>query len=124
MNQTAITYPIAVINQMSGEQIKLLLEHIADNSFHPDPYKQQGGDMVRVGQLRYVIRPFERFKKRISNLTLNGKPLDANKTYRVVSWGDVSRPMEGLPVWDVLANYLKGKNHIKIDTINVPKVIS
>ena len=49
-NATAITYPAAYRSAMSGETIKVILEDVADNLFNPDPYYQQGGDMVRVGR--------------------------------------------------------------------------
>src|SRR3989304_1885762 len=52
MDQTAITYATATVNHLTGEQIKILMEDIADNLYHADPYYQQGGDMVRVGGLQ------------------------------------------------------------------------
>ena len=76
MTQTAITYATSTLNDIDGENIKLILEDVADNLFNPDPYYQQGGDMVRVGGLKYDIDPMGTMGKRISNMTLNGKPLD------------------------------------------------
>ncbi len=123
LNQTAITYPIVIVNYFTGKQIHNLLEHIADNSFNIDPYKQQGGDMVRVGKLKYSIRPRASFRNRISNLTLNGKLLSPNKRYKIVGWADVSQTVEGQAIWDVVANYLRSKKTISINEINLPKVI-
>ena len=57
MDQTAITYPYVTVNELTGETIKTILEDVADNLFNPDPYYQQGGDMVRVGGLSYAIAP-------------------------------------------------------------------
>ena len=57
LDQTAITYPYVTVNELTGETIKTILEDVADNLFNPDPYYQQGGDMVRVGGMRYAIDP-------------------------------------------------------------------
>ena len=82
MDQTAITYPYVTVNELTGEMIKTILEDVADNLFNPDPYYQQGGDMVRVGGLRYACEPNAKMGGRISAMTLNGKPLEAAKKYR------------------------------------------
>src|SRR5690606_23509261 len=83
MDQTAITYPATTLNTFTGAQIKEILEDVADNIFNPDPYYQQGGDMVRVGGMQYSIAPKERMGSRIQNMRLKGKPIDAAKTYKV-----------------------------------------
>ncbi len=90
MDQTAITYPYTTVTQMSGETIKTILEDVADNLFNPDPYYQQGGDMVRVGGLQYTIDPTAGMGKRISDMRLAGKPLEAGKTYKVAGWAPVA----------------------------------
>ncbi len=90
MDQTAITYPFTTLTEMTGESIKSVLEDVCDNLFNPDPYYQQGGDMVRVGGLQYVCNPAALIGRRIDDLRLNGKPLDAAKTYKVAGWGAVS----------------------------------
>ena len=77
MDQLAITYPYATVTQMSGETLKTVLEDVADNLFNPDPYYQQGGDMVRVGGLQYTITPGEKAGSRISDMRLKGKPVEA-----------------------------------------------
>ncbi|MDX1813077.1 MAG: thiosulfohydrolase SoxB, partial [Gammaproteobacteria bacterium] len=89
MAQTAITYPHVTRNEMSGERIKIILEDLADNRFSRDPYRQQGGDMVRVGALQYRLNPAGKMGSRISGLTLNGKPVQANKNYIVAGWASV-----------------------------------
>lgn len=122
MTQTAITYPETNLNEMSGETIKLVLEDIADNLFNKDPYYQQGGDMVRVGGLKYAIDPTQKIGQRISNMELNGKPIDASKIYRVANWAAVSEPREGTPVWDVVADYIRAQDTVHINEINMPKV--
>jgi sulfur-oxidizing protein SoxB len=75
---------------MSGETIKTILEDVADNLFNPDPYYQQGGDMVRVGGMQYTIDPAEAAGKRITDMRLKGKPIEANKMYKVAGWAPVS----------------------------------
>ena len=125
MDQTAITYPHVTVNEMTGETIKTILEDVADNLFNPDPYYQQGGDMVRVGGLRYAIDPNAAMGKRITGMTLAGKPLDAAKRYKVAGWAPVSedaRAAGGEPIWDVMARYLRAKKTIPPLALNVPRV--
>jgi sulfur-oxidizing protein SoxB len=90
MDQTAITYPFVTVNELTGETIKTILEDVADNLFNPDPYYQQGGDMVRVGGLSYAIDPQAKMGSRITGMALGGKPLDAAKKYKVAGWAPVS----------------------------------
>ncbi len=90
MDQTAITYPYVTVNELTGEMIKTILEDVADNLFNPDPYYQQGGDMVRVGGLKYAIDPAARMGSRITAMMLAGKPLDPAKRYKVAGWAPVS----------------------------------
>ena len=75
---------------MSGETIKTVLEDVADNLFNPDPYYQQGGDMVRVGGLTYTMTPGAKMGARIGDMRLTGKPIEADKTYKVAGWAPVS----------------------------------
>ena len=126
LDQTAITYPWTTVTDMSGEMIKVVLEDVADNLFNPDPYYQQGGDMVRVGGLEYTIDPTAEFGKRISNMTLGGQAIDASKTYKVAGWAPVSveaRDAGGEPIWDVVAGYLRDQKVIKDVALNEPKII-
>jgi len=125
LNQTAITYPITTLNTMSGTQIKAVLEDIGDNLFNPDPYYQQGGDMVRVGGLEYTCDPTASMGKRILDLRLGGKPLEADKTYKVAGWAPVSeeaRDRGGEPIWDLVARYLKSEKVIKEAKPYIPKL--
>ncbi len=122
MTQTAITYPVATLNNMTGTRIKEILEDVADNIFNTDPYYQQGGDMVRVGGLKYAIDPTADMGHRISNMTLNGKPIDPNKEYKVAGWASVGQPLEGKPIWDVVAEYLRSKKTVRISELNVPTI--
>jgi S-sulfosulfanyl-L-cysteine sulfohydrolase len=122
MTQTAITYPTATLNNISGKDIKLILEDVADNLFNTDPYYQQGGDMVRVGGLKYTIDPTQTIGKRITDMELNGKPLNPNKKYPVAGWASVSHPREGVPIWEVVEQYLLDKETVKISELNTPNI--
>jgi len=123
MTQTAITYPTATLNRISGADIKLILEDVADNLFNVDPYYQQGGDMVRVGGMKYSIAPKNKIGKRITDMELNGKKIDPKKKYRVAGWAAVSRPIEGQPIWDVVEEYLVQHNDVvQIKELNSPKI--
>jgi sulfur-oxidizing protein SoxB len=126
LDQTAITYPWSTVAPMSGEMIKTVLEDVADNLFNPDPYYQQGGDMVRVGGLQYTIDPAADFGNRISDMTLDGKPIDPSKEYTVAGWAPVSEQAKeagGEPIWDVVAGYLRDEKVIKDVKLNEPKII-
>jgi sulfur-oxidizing protein SoxB len=105
--QTAISYPETYVASMTGGQIKDVLEDVCDNLFNPDPYYQQGGDMVRVGGLSYACTPSETVGKRVSELKLDGGgTLEAGKSYKVAGWASVNEQI-GTAVWDVVANHLK-----------------
>jgi sulfur-oxidizing protein SoxB len=120
LDQTCITYPETYVREMSGEQIKLILEDVCDNLFNPDPYYQQGGDMVRVGGLKYSIDPNASIGSRISDMELDGKPLSADKEYAVAGWASVAQKLDATPVWDVVAEYLRDKKTISKIALNEP----
>ncbi len=126
MDQTAITYPYVTVNEMTGETIKTILEDVADNLFNPDPYYQQGGDMVRVGGLMYTIDPKAAMGARITRMEFAGKPVDAQKKYKVAGWAPVSeeaRAAGGEAIWDVCARYLRAKKTIPPRTLNLPVIV-
>ncbi len=128
MDQLAITYPYATVNDMRGDTIKTVLEDVADNLFNPDPYYQQGGDMVRVGGLSYTCDPVQKMGSRISEMRLGGKPIESGKTYKVAGWAPVApqaRDAPGVkPVWDVVEAWLKSRGgHVKPRQPNMPKLI-
>ena len=120
MDQVAITYPSTTLSNMTGAMIKTVLEDVCDNLFNPDPYYQQGGDMVRVGGLQYTCDPLASSGNRISNMRLNGKPIDASKTYKVAGWAPVAEGVQGEPIWDVMETYLKSEKIIKPRQLNMP----
>ncbi len=126
LDQTAITYPYVTVNEFTGEAIKAILEDVADNLFNPDPYYQQGGDMVRVGGLTYSCDPNARLGSRIGELRLRGNALDADKRYKVAGWAPVSeegRASGGEPVWEVVARYMKAQKTIAPRRLNRPRLL-
>ena len=125
MDQLAITYPYATLTEMTGETIKSVLEDVADNLFNPDPYYQQGGDMVRVGGLSYALNPGEKMGSRISDMRLKGRPIEAGKKYKVAGWAPVAeeaRNMPGVkPVWEHVESWLKSQGgRVSARRINTP----
>jgi len=120
MDQTAITYPYTTVNELAGETIKNILEDVCDNLFNPDPYYQQGGDMVRVGGMHYRLDPTQKIGSRISEMALNGKPIEAGKTYKVASWAPVAEGASGEPVWEVVSRYLRAKKVVRAVKLNRP----
>jgi sulfur-oxidizing protein SoxB len=122
LDQTAITYPATTVNELSGETIKTILEDVADNLFNPDPYLQQGGDMVRVGGLQYTLDPNAKTGSRISDMRLDGSPIEANKTYKVAGWASVQEGVQGEPVWEIVAKYLREQKIIKPRKLNNPTI--
>ncbi|MET0904509.1 MAG: thiosulfohydrolase SoxB [Tardiphaga sp.] len=123
-NATAITYPNCYRNQMTGTQIKEVLEDVADNIFHPDPYFQGGGDMVRMGGMGYAIDISKPMGSRISGMThlKSGKPIEAAKTYTVSGWASVNENTQGPPIWDVVAAHVAKVSTVKIEPNTAVKV--
>ncbi len=128
MDQLAITYPYTTLSEMTGETIKTILEDVADNLFNPDPYYQQGGDMVRVGGLDYTCTPGGKMGGRIGDMRLNGKTVEAGKKYNVAGWAPVAeeaKTMPGVkPVWDHVETWLRAQGgRVKPRRINTPRLI-
>ena len=122
-DQTAVTYGTVTRNELTGETIKAILEDVADNLFNPDPYYQQGGDMVRVGGLKFSFDPTAKMGERVSDLELAGTALDMTKKYPVAGWASVQETVpENKPIWDVVADYLKDKKTISKVELNTPKL--
>ena len=128
MDQLAITYPYATVSELTGETIKTVLEDVADNLFNPDPYYQQGGDMVRVGGLTYRCEPAAAMGRRIHDMRLGGRPVEAGKTYKVAGWAPVAEEAKSAPgvkpVWDVVETWLKSQGgRVKPRRINTPRLV-
>jgi sulfur-oxidizing protein SoxB len=115
-NATAITYPQVYRISMSGERLKEILEDVADNLFNPDPYYQQGGDMVRCGGLGYAIDVSKPVGQRISAMThlKSGKAVDPKTEYVVAGWASVNEGTEGPPVWDLVERYIAAEKTVRV----------
>lgn len=125
MDQTCITYPETYRREMTGAEIKLILEDVCDNLFNPDPYIQQGGDMVRVGGLDYVCDPTGTIGNRINDMTLDdGTKIEADKKYVVAGWATVGSQSPGEPIWETVATYLRDTKSVKLEKINTPKLVN
>ena len=129
MDQLAITYAHTTLAEISGEAIKTILEDVADNLFNPDPYYQQGGDMVRVGGLSYTCWPGQTMGRRITEMRLGGKLIDAGRKYKVAGWAPVAEPARtatgNRPVWDVVEDWLRSQpgGHVTPRRINTPTLV-
>jgi S-sulfosulfanyl-L-cysteine sulfohydrolase len=127
MDMTATTYSYATVTEMTGETIKTVLEDVCDNLFNPDPYYQQGGDMVRVGGLQYSCNPSAGMGKRIDDMRINGRAIDASKKYKVAGWAPVAEEAKSAGnkmVWDVVETWLQSKGgKIAPRKLNAPTLI-
>jgi sulfur-oxidizing protein SoxB len=123
MDQTAITYPYSTLNELTGEQIKAILEDVADNLLNPDPYLQQGGDMVRVAGMTYTCEPRAKIGSRISQMKIGEKDIQSGKRYKVAGWAPVAEGASGEPIWDVVARYLRGEKRIAPLPAQRPRLI-
>ena len=123
-SHTAITYPNTYVREINGEGIKNILEDVADNIFNPDPYLQQGGDMVRTSGLSYEITPKNHINNRINNLkTINGEPIKAKKIYKVSGWAGVNQEETGKPIWNITREYLQTIKFFDATSVTQPKII-
>ena len=125
MDQLAITYPYATLTEMNGAALKTVLEDVADNLFNPDPYYQQGGDMVRVGGMSYAINPSAAMGSRISDMRLKGQPIEANKIYKVAGWAPVAEAAKDAPgvkpIWELVEGWLQAQGgRVTTRRINTP----
>jgi len=126
MDMTATTYSYATLTEMTGATIKTVLEDVCDNLFNPDPYYQQGGDMVRVGGLQYNCSPLAGMGKRIDDMRLNGRPIEADKKYKVAGWAPVAEEAKtagGKMVWEVAEQWLKSSGgKVSARKLNTPSL--
>ena len=124
-NVTSMSYGKVYRTEMTGEFIHVILEDVADNLFNPDPYYQQGGDMVRIGGMGYRIDINKPQGKRISDLTLlkTGERIDPSKNYIVAGWASVNEGTEGPQIWDLVENYIRRNGSVKINPNNSVNVI-
>ncbi len=123
-NVTSMSYGEAYRSEMTGEFIKVILEDVADNIFNPDPYYQQGGDMVRIGGMGYSIDISKPQGERISDMTLlsSGEAIDPAKNYVVAGWASVNEGTEGPQIWDVVESHIRKQGTVKLEPNNSVKV--
>src|SRR5262245_21790830 len=120
---TGLTYPNTLVRELRGADIHRIMEDVADNLFHPDPYYRQGGDMLRVGGLTYAIDPRQAIGKRITEIRIGGRPLVRDRTYRTASWASPGPEAPGPPAFDVVAAHLRELRRVKLDPRPRVKVI-
>ncbi|SFA75076.1 sulfate thiol esterase SoxB [Poseidonocella pacifica] len=115
-NVTSMSYPEAYRTEMTGEFLHVVMEDVADNIFNPDPYYQQGGDMVRVGGMGYRIDITKPQGERISEMTLlsTGEPIDPSRNYVVAGWASVNEGTEGPPIWDVVERHIRSAGTVTV----------
>jgi sulfur-oxidizing protein SoxB len=111
---TALTYPNTWARAMTGREILTLMEDVADNLYHPDPYYRQGGDMLRVGGLTYAIDPQATMGRRIRDVRVGGRPLEAERRYKAAGWASLGEAA-GPPAWDVVAAHLRALGRVRLD---------
>ncbi|MCO5160685.1 MAG: thiosulfohydrolase SoxB [Mesorhizobium sp.] len=123
--ETSMSYPAVYRNEMTGAQLKDVLEDVCDNLFNPDPFLQQGGDMVRVGGMTYTCSVNARIGSRISDmkLTATGEAIDPAKTYVVGGWASVSEGVEGPAIYDLMEGYISGKQSVAVPDERTVKII-
>jgi len=110
---TAVTYPNMWVREMTGSEIHQLMEDVADNLFHPDPYYRQGGDMVRLGGLTYTIDPSQRVGRRIRDIRVAGRAMEPTRQYKATGWASLAE-VDGPPAWDVVAGHLRALGRVKL----------
>jgi sulfur-oxidizing protein SoxB len=125
LDQTCMTYPETYVREMTGGELRTVLESVADNLFNEDPYYQQGGDMVRTGGFNYRLDPLAPMGERVSEMTLaDGKRMQDNGVYKVAGWATVSSESPGDPVWEVVARYLRARKSVSIDRLESPALVN
>ena len=110
---TAVTYPNTWVREMTGAEIHQVMEDVADNLFHPDPYYRQGGDMVRLGGLTYTIDPSKKLGRRIRDIRVAGRAMEPTRWYKAAGWASLAE-VDGPPAWDVVATHLRSLGHVKL----------
>jgi sulfur-oxidizing protein SoxB len=112
---TGLTYPNTLVRDLTGAEIRRIMEDVADNLFHPDPYYRQGGDMLRVGGLSYAIDPRQTIGRRISDVVVAGRRLQADRRYRTASWASPGPETSGPPAFEVVADHLRAVRRVKLE---------
>ena len=124
-NQTAMSYPEVYRLEFTGAQIKEILEDVCDNLFNPDPFFQQGGDMVRVGGMGYTCSPKATMGSRINDMIMlnTGKPIEMNRKYVVAGWASVNEGVEGPAIYDLMESHLKARGTVNMQKNEAVKIV-
>jgi sulfur-oxidizing protein SoxB len=122
-SHTGLTYPNTLVRELSGAEIHQIMEDVADNLFHPDPYYRQGGDMLRVGGITYTIDPRQPLGRRITEITVGGKPIAPARRYKTASWASAGAEAPGPPAFEVVATHLRELKRVKLDPRARVKVV-
>jgi sulfur-oxidizing protein SoxB len=122
-SHTGLTYPNTLVRELSGAEIHQIMEDVADNLFHPDPYYRQGGDMLRVGGITYTIDPRQPVGRRITEITMGGKPIAPARRYKTASWASAGAEAPGPPAFEVVATHLRELKRVKLDPRARVKVV-
>lgn len=123
--ETSMSYPAVYRNEMSGQQLKDILEDVCDNLFNPDPFLQQGGDMVRVGGMTYTCSVNQTIGNRISDMRLaaTGEAIDPARTYVVGGWASVSEGVEGPAIYDLMETFITRRKTVSVPDERSVKVV-
>jgi sulfur-oxidizing protein SoxB len=123
--QTSMSYPNVYRTEMTGKQLKDILEDVCDNLFNVDPFYQQGGDMVRIGGMNYSCRPKEVMGNRIGDMILarTGEAIDPNRPYSVGGWASINENVEGPAIYDLMESYISRKKLIDLPDQQAVRVI-
>jgi S-sulfosulfanyl-L-cysteine sulfohydrolase len=122
-SHTALTYPNTWVREMTGAEIHTIMEDVADNLFHPDPYYRQGGDMVRLGGLTYTIEPAKPMGRRVRDIRIGAAPLERQRSYKATGWASLGEA-DGPPIWDVVAGHLRSLRRIRHDPRSRVRVVT
>lgn len=122
---TAITYPACYRMPMTGARLREIMEDVADNLFNPDPYYQQGGDMVRVGGLSYTLDPTASIGNRVSDLRVirTGAPVEATREYAVAGWASINEGTQGPPIWKVVEDHIRQHGTVRVPPAETVKIV-
>jgi len=120
---TGLTYPNTWVREMTGAEIKNIMEDVANNLFHPDPYARQGGDMVRMGGMSYAIDPRKAMGERIFDIKIGGRPFDPNRRYKATGWASMQE-VDGPPAYDVVSDHLRGLRRVRMEPRNRVRLVT
>jgi sulfur-oxidizing protein SoxB len=84
------------IGEVTGAQIKDWLEKEINNVFAKDPSKRFGGWLVRFSGMTLKFDSSKEMGERVQEVTIQGQPLNLQKTYRMASCNRTGEPLHVL----------------------------